>query len=234
MVTWFYKRALESNNFVASVTSVEYGENLKRRLWGGASNRLRKKEFFLLHDVFCDSYRYNKLVDIVPNTVFVGGRNGRDYYFMLDVARAMPDVKFHFVMPEALFHKLKNGLPSNVIGKYSLSMDDFMREMCASEIVALPLDTEAPAGLIVMFQAVSNYKYVIATDTMTTREYVSKDRGCLVSNDICLWKNAIEKALHDNDMTIKATNNFYAYLRATCNSTVFANGIKLMIDTLNA
>lgn len=226
IVAWLYKKTLNSKYFVASVTSKEYGLHLKRRLG-------IKKDFFLLHDVFHDSYRYDKKVDVAPNTVFVGGRNGRDWRFMLEVAKVMPNVQFRLVMPETIFQDLKNDLPSNVIVKYNLSMDDFMREMCASKIVALPLDTEAPAGLIVMFQAVANKKYIITTDTMTTREYVSKDRGSLVSNDIRLWKNAIEKALHDSEAD-KQANNFYAYLRESCSETVFVDGIEIMLETLNA
>ena len=53
----------------------------------------------------------------------------------------------------------------------------------------MPLDTEAPAGLIALFQAATYGKMVITTDTVTTREYFSGDRGVPVSyTHLILWK----------------------------------------------
>ena len=43
-VAYLYKRMLNSSNIIASVTSKEYGEHIKKRL-------NFKKDFFLLHDV---------------------------------------------------------------------------------------------------------------------------------------------------------------------------------------
>ena len=146
IVAWLYKKALKSKYFVASVTSVEYGSHLKKRL--GIN-----KELFLLHDVFHEDYQINASLDVCTNTVFCGGRNGRDWRFMLEVAKVMPDIQFHLVMPKVTYDEYHDELPGNVVARYNISMEDFMKEMCSCEIVALPLDTEAPAGLIVLFQA---------------------------------------------------------------------------------
>lgn len=208
-VAWLYKKALKSKNLVASVTSKEYGEHLKMRLG-------IKRDFFLLHDVYQESYRYDKHVEIMSNTVFCGGRNGRDWRFVTEVARAMPGVEFHLVMPESTYRKLIGDLPRNVIAKYNLSPDDFMREMCASEIVALPLDTEAPAGLIVLFQAAANGKLVLTTDTMTTREYLSGDRGLLLPNDVKTWVENIRKALEDSEIRTMKAEKLARFLREEC------------------
>ena len=43
--------------------------------------------------------------------------------------------------------------------------------MCQSSLVVMPLDTEAPAGLIAFFQAAANGRMSITSDTVTTREY---------------------------------------------------------------
>lgn len=224
MVAWFYKKALNSKKLVASVTSKEYGEHIKKRLG-------IKKKFFLLHDVYHDSYSYDKQVEVKPNTVFCGGRNGRDWRFMVEVAKAMPNVKFHLVMPESAYQELKGGLPANVIAKYNLSMDEFMKEMCASEIVALPLDTEAPAGLIVLFQAAANQKYVITTETMTTREYLSEGRGSLIANDVGAWVAELNKKLSNNENRISSLR-MLEFLQTECSEECFVDGIERMINDL--
>lgn len=222
VVSWLYKKALKSKHFEASVTSVEYGNHLKKRL--GID-----KVLFLLHDVFHENYKVNDRVEILPNTVFCGGRNGRDWKFMIDVAKIMPNVEFHLVMPKATYEEFQTELPSNVVAKYNLSMEDFMKEMCSCKIVALPLDTEAPAGLIVLFQASANMKYIITTDTMTTREYLKDGRGCLRSNDIVTWKKAISERLVNAKSNVDASEKLLNFLETECSEEKFVEGVEQMI-----
>lgn len=224
-VAWLYKKALKSKYFVASVTSVEYGIHLKERL--GIN-----KELFLLHDVFHEDYEINASLDVCPNTVFCGGRNGRDWKFMIEVAKAMPYVLFLLVMPKVTYDEYQHELPSNVVAKYNLSMDDFMKEMCSCEIVALPLDTEAPAGLIVLFQAAANMKYIITTDTMTTREYLSDGRGCLLPNDIDVWKKTINEKLGNAKSNIIASEKLLNFLESECSERKFVESVETMINKL--
>lgn len=223
LVSWLYKKALNNKNVVASVTSVEYGEYLKKRLG-------IERKMFLVHDVFQKSYIVENNKDIVPNSVFCGGRNGRDWGFMMEVAKAMPHVKFHMVMPEAIFHEYEHELPNNAIARYNLPLDEFLKEMCSCEIVALPLDTEAPAGLIVLFQAAANKKYIITTDTMTTREYLSDGRGCLLPNEVASWTQAIAEKLGDNQANAEASDKLLTFLRNECSEKKFVEGIEKMID----
>lgn len=222
VVSWLYKKALKSKHFVASVTSVEYGIHLKERL--GIN-----KELFLLHDVFHEDYKVNASLDIYPNTVFCGGRNGRDWRFMLEVAKAMSHVQFHLVMPKATYDECQHELPSNVVASYNISMEDFMKEMCSCEIVALPLDTEAPAGLIVLFQAAANMKYIITTDTMTTREYLSDGRGCLLTNVVDIWSKAIDEKLGKVKPNAMASEKLLNFLETECSEEKFVEGIETMI-----
>lgn len=225
IVAWLYKKALKSKHFVASVTSVEYGIHLKERL--GIN-----KELFLLHDVFQDDYKVNAYLDICPNTVFCGGRNGRDWRFMLEVAKVMPNIQFHLVMPKVTYDEYQHELPSNVVARYNISMEDFMKEMCSCEIVALPLDTEAPAGLIVLFQAAANMKYIITTDTMTTREYLSDGRGCLLPNDVDVWKKVINEKLGNAKSNIIASEKLLDFLASECSERKFVEGVESMINKL--
>lgn len=222
IVAWLYKKALKSKHFVASVTSVEYGIHLKKRI--GIN-----KELFLLHDVFHEDYKVNDSLDVCPNTVFCGGRNGRDWKFMIEVAKAMPHVQFHLVMPKVTYDEYQHELPSNVVARYNIPMEDFMKEMCSCEIVALPLDTEAPAGLIVLFQAAANMKYIITTDTMTTREYLSDGRGCLLPNDVDVWKKAINEKLGKSKPNTMASETLLNFLKTESSEAKFVKGVELMI-----
>lgn len=226
VVSWLYKKALKSSRFVASVTSVEYGNHLRKRL--GID-----KNLFLLHDVFHDNYKVNDRVEVHLNTVFCGGRNGRDWKFMIDVAKAMPNVKFHLVMPKATYEEFQTELPSNVVAKYNLAMEDFMKEMCSCEIVALPLDTEAPAGLIVLFQAAANMKYIVTTDTMTTREYLSDGKGTLLPNKVECWKEAIQELLLNPLRRKEASGKLLTFLKEECSEKKFVEGIENMVKAVN-
>ena len=222
VVAWLYKKALKGKLFVASVTSVEYGIHLKKRL--GIN-----KELFLLHDVFHEDYKVNASLDVCPNTVFCGGRNGRDWKFMIEVAKVMPHVLFHLVMPKVTYDEYQHELPSNVVARYNISMEDFMKEMCSCEIVALPLDTEAPAGLIVLFQAAANMKYIITTDTMTTREYLSDGRGCLLPNDVDVWKKVITERIGNEKGNKEASAKLLNFLQTECSEEKFVDGVEFMI-----
>ena len=225
VVTWLYKKALKSKHFVASVTSEEYGIHLKKRL--GIN-----KELFLLHDVFHEDYKVNASLDVCPNTVFCGGRNGRDWKFMIEVAKAMPHVQFHLVMPKVTYDEYQHELPSNVVARYNIFMEDFMKEMCSCEIVALPLNTDAPAGLIVMFQAAANMKYVITTDTMTTREYLSDGRGSLLTDKVEVWVKEIQSVLSDAMTQKEGPQRFVSFLRNDCSERKFVSGIETMVKSL--
>ena len=225
MVSWLYRKALNSKRVVASVTSTEYGTHLKERL--GINKKL-----FLLHDVFHESYLYKREFHVIPNSVFCGGRNGRDWKFMIDVAKVMPHVQFHLVMPKVTYDEYQHELPSNVVARYNISMEDFMKEMCSCEIVALPLDTEAPAGLIVLFQAAANMKYIITTNTMTTREYLSDGKGCLLPNDVDVWKKAINEKLGNVKSNIIASEKLLIFLESECSERKFVESVETMINKL--
>lgn len=191
IVSFLYKVALKDRQFTATVTSVEYGKWLNKKLG-------IEREFYLLHDVYKEEYNQHYNGTVEKNSVFCGGRNGRDWAFMLKLAKLMPNIKFNLVMPGNVFQKHQFDFSSNIVARHDLNTDDFYQVLCKSEIVCLPLNTEAPAGLIVMFQAAANDKIIISTDTVTTREYLSEGRGILCDNDFPAWKNAITIAFFES------------------------------------
>ena len=222
IATSLYKSALNSSKFKATVTSIEYGKLLNNH-FGCNYN------YTLLHDVFHDHYKYNYKGPVIPNSVFCGGRNGRDWNLMMKIAESMPEVSFNIVVPENVFKQYKDNISSNINIKCNLSYDDFMVEMCKSEIVCLPLDTEAPAGLIVLFQAAANRKLVITTDTATTREYINSNSGYIIRNDIKCWKNAIDYSLLNKIDSSNKCNELYRFLCTTCSEQIFIEKVSSLL-----
>lgn len=222
IVSYLYKKSLLSSCFSASVTSVKYGEWLNKKLELDA-------KYTLIHDVYHDAYRFEQAVDVIPNSVFCGGNNGRDWRFLIEVARKMPDIRFNIVMPHDVYLKYHSVFTKNMNVRYDIPYNEFMKELCSSSIVCLPLDTQAPAGLIVMFQAAANLKPLITTKTVTTMEYINKERGIIISNELDVWVNSIKSCLENIENSNKRALNFRDYLYCNCSEEIFVNGIKRML-----
>lgn len=222
IVSYLYKKSLLSTNFKASVTSTKYGQWLNRKLGINV-------KYTLIHDVYHDSYKFEQSVEQIPNSVFCGGNNGRDWNFIIKIAKRMPDVRFNIVMPHSIYLKYKNILTENMNVRYDIPYNEFMKEMCSSSIVCLPLDTEAPAGLIVMFQAAANNKMVITTDTVTTHEYISMEHGVVLKNDENLWVNEISYSIKNSESTMKKASAFKQYILQNCSENLFITGLKSIL-----
>ena len=221
-VSYLYKKALLAKNFRASVTSVEYGEWLNRKLGINVN-------FTLIHDVYHASYEYGQSVEIEPRSVFCGGCNGRDWEFIVDVARAMPDVRFNIVLPRDVYLKYCSKFSSNMNVRYDIPYDEFMKELCSSTVVCLPLDTEAPAGLIVMFQAAANLKPIITTKTVTTSEYITSERGMAIKNDVEVWCDAIGHCFDKIEELNRKAVAFREYLIKNCSEEDFIQNLNKIL-----
>lgn len=222
IIGFLYKKALSSNCFKASVTSIEYGQYLNYRFG-------KNYQFQLIRDVFHKDYTLKEDIQELPKTVFCGGNNGRDWHFMLKVAKKLPDVNFRFVVPNYLLKSLLSEVPQNVTVRCNIPYIEFLREMCASTIVALPLDTIAPAGLIVLFQAAANQRLVMMTDTVTTRGYITPDRGVLLPNDAEQWVDSILFYFANPLERSEKAKNLQKFLETECSEDKFVNSIKKMI-----
>lgn len=226
IVSYLYKKALLSPNFKASVTSFEYGNWLNSHLGIDV-------KYTLIHDVYHEFYAFQGKVETKPGTVFCGGYNGRDWGFITEIAKKLPEVTFNFIMPYNVYQQIKSDIPSNVNAKCNIPYDQFMYELCSSSLVCLPLNTEAPAGLIVMFQAAANMKYIITTDTCTTREYLSDGKGSLIPNITDTWVSTIKERLQMKKENENASDGLLRFLRTKCSEREFVDGIKKMIGKRN-
>lgn len=223
IVTWFYKKALASGHMAASVTARAYGDSLNERF--RTNNR-----FFLVRDVYSPTIYKESDFRFCGNSVFCGGRNGRDWNVVIETALRMPDVVFHIVMPENIQKKFRCESISNIKVYSHLSLGEFNRLLNNSSIVMLPVDTAAPAGLIVLFTAAANRKLVITTSTPVTREYIDENTGVLIDdNDIGAYVSAISYHLKHTDEIRKKGDNLLNDLQQTCSEKEYAENIYRMI-----
>lgn len=215
LAKYLYKKALCSNSFSATVTTAGYGRYINEILG-------TKADFTLLHDVYHQNYALEKPVKTEKNTVFCGGRNGRDWKLLFEVAKELPEITFNCVMPGAMKEQFSDALGDNVCIKADIPEREFMKFLCQSQLVALPLDTEAPAGLTVYFQAAANNKMIITSDTVTTKGYLSDGCGVLCKNTVEDWVDKIQYYLqHTSEIDICAAK-FKNFIENECSEEKYS------------
>ena len=222
IVKFFYKKALLSRFFTATVTTAEYGHYLNRILD-------TKVNFTILHDVYHKNYELNKYIELQNNTVFCGGRNGRNWELLFKIAQQLPDVTFTCVMPHAIKKRFLDIICNNICIKTDIPEDIFIELLCHSQLIVMPLDTEAPAGLTVYFQAAANNKMIITSDTVTTKGYISHGRGVLCSNDIEEWKDKIQYYLQHKKEADAIAVKLKNFLENECSEKKYAKTLWEML-----
>ena len=213
---------LKSKKVQATVTSKKYGEHLNKMLG-------IQKQYTLLHDTYHGGYSIEYEGKVNPNTVFCGGRNGRDWEFLIRIAQAMPEVTFNCVMPKDKFEEYKENFGKNMVVKSDIPEQEFLEFMCQSQLVVTPLDTEAPAGLIAFYQAAANGKMAITSDTVTTQEYFADGRGALCGRNIEDWKNTIQYFLQHREEANVSAEKFKTFLESECSEEKYAKTLLGML-----
>jgi glycosyltransferase involved in cell wall biosynthesis len=168
-----FRWMLNHDNIYPTVTSLElaltYSELFK----------LKDKHFYLLHDCYGNGIAYKSEITKNEGYVFCGGSNGRDWNTLVKVASLLPDIHFVIVGPNK--NILGEKYPTNIDFKYDIPYSQFNQLMTNCSLLALPLNTEAPAGLIVLFSAGLLSKAVVTTNNVTMREYIESGvNGILV------------------------------------------------------
>lgn len=221
-----YRVALKSKNFHATVTSVEYGQWINGQL--GISSR-----YTLLHDTYRGGYSEYTGIPVKRNSIFCGGRNGRDWKLLAQIAEKMPDTIFNLVMPQQCFEEYKSFFGKNVNAKFDIPEDEFAKLMLESELMVMPLNTEAPAGLIVLFHAAGSDKLVITTNTVTTREYFGNGKGVLCGNSIDEWIEQIKYWQNHSDKAKEYVNRCNEFLEDECSERKYAETLMQLIHEVN-
>jgi len=133
-------------------------------------------------------------------------------------------------MTKTDWQQYRNAISSNVQVKCNIPFDVFLQEMADSAIVAMPLNTEAPAGLLVIFQAAGCRTFVMTTKTATTQEYINLNNGCALKNEVEDWVSAINYWMtHETEREEKA-KMLYNYISEVCSKDEFDKGIQKLVD----
>lgn len=224
VASYLYRKALLSPHFKASVTSIEYGDLLNKHLGIDV-------KYTLIRDVYKDEYDNTRNHATCNGTIFCGGRNGRDWNFMLSVARLTPNVKFQLAMPKSIALSI-NDIPNNVSIYTDIPEQKFLDLIAQSSLVALPLDTDAPAGLIVMFQAAAFNKLVVTTSTPVTQGYINESNGCLLPNNAEYWSQTIIHYLSKPEEASQKAKKFHKFLQDECNEKKYVAAITDAVKNL--
>ncbi len=212
-----YRGALLSDRMTATVTSAEYGNYLNEML-------NIKRDYVLLHDAYNPVKWIAKegeaVVPVIKRSVFCGGRNGRDWDMIMKIAGKLPDVTFNLVMPGNVHRNYEGQLKSeacrNINCFVEISRNKFAEVMDSSDIVVMPLDSQAPSGLLVFYQATARGKMIITSDTVTTREYFSDGKGILCDTNIDNWVEKINYYLEHEDEAKEMNQKCHAFLMDQC------------------
>ncbi len=221
VVSFFYRKALLSNNVKASVTSSSYGNWLNKKLG-------IQKKYYLVHDVYRDIYKI-KTQFSERRQVFIGGVNGRDWPFAFALARKMKDVNFCFILSTKVGKLFANEKYDNLEIFSGVPLKEFEKKMCESSIVCLPLDSQAPSGLIVLFRAAANEKMVFVTRTASSKEYVNDERGCCLPKSLSEWEEKIRYYLDRKDERMKCAQKLHSFLIERCNEDEFVDALREMV-----
>ncbi|MBO4955603.1 MAG: glycosyltransferase [Muribaculaceae bacterium] len=226
VATWLYRRAIHSPRFATTVTSGAYSAWINRKLG-------TKIDFPLLRDVYYLTYEPATTPSKGDGSVFCGGRNSRDWPLMIEVAKRLPEVKFRFAMPLDSYHALKDSMPSNVEAAGEIPYDQFMEWINCSSVICMPLTTDAPAGLITMFQAAGYRKPIVASYTVTSSEYLTPEHGYLLkSSEPEKWSAAISEIMADYEKALKKAETFHHYVSTQCSEQYYVSRIEEIIRTL--
>ena len=219
MTARLYRSALRSDRFDATFTSAEYRDAVCTRLGVG-------RRFPIVHDVF------HPLPTVGPaaegdGSIFCGGHNGRDWTLMAQIARTMPHRRFRLVLSGAAYQRYAAALSApNIEVLCDISAREFADVMGRASLVCLPLDTEAPAGLVVLFHAVALRRPVLVSSTMTTREYLERYPAFLCADqDAAVWGERAEYLLTHPAEASEAVEALNAELGRTCSEALFTDQV---------
>lgn len=168
-----YNTAFTYDKFYTTVNSKELIDQ-----YANAYN-INKDHFFVLEDPIMNYY---EAAPFKPGngTVFCGGEAMRDWKTLFKSALRLPDVKFVAIARKIYFDSTLT-VPQNVTLYFDKTYDFFYDRLKESSIVAMPLSTTAPAGLIVMIRSAMLSKPIIVTSTSSTRNYIEHNfNGILI------------------------------------------------------
>jgi glycosyltransferase involved in cell wall biosynthesis len=196
-----YNYAFSNASFLFTVNSEEI---LRHYL---STYKIDRDRVFVLPDPYLPTYR-ERSFDPTAEYIFCGGEAQRDWSTFFAAASRLPHRKFVGVarrkyMPKDAF------IPANVTMYYDTAVSEFDRLLENAAVVALPLLTRMPAGLIVMYKSIFLSKPLIITRTSAIENYLEDHRSAILlpvgdSEGLAL---AIEELFSDEPRTRQMVSN---------------------------
>jgi glycosyltransferase involved in cell wall biosynthesis len=213
---------LSNKNIYPTITSVSLSQYYKDIF------NLPSKEFFVLHDTY--GTRREQLQNIERKTqsekyVFCGGTNGRDWNAFTKIAKELPNINFIAVGSRKSI--LGENYPTNIQYHYNIPYQQFLELFVNATVLALPLNTEAPAGLIVLLEGALLSKAIVTTDNATMREYVvSGENGFLIKKgDYKEFAKKISKLINDTEKIEEFGNTLQQRIISMCSPETYVKNI---------
>lgn len=198
-----FHQIMKSDNFFVTVNSNAYILDYSKRF------NISQAKFFVLYDSIMNTdeslpFLYRR------SYVFCGGEAKRDWNTMFKACKAIPQIQFLFVARKKYFDK-NLVLPPNATLLFDVSENEFYNYLKESSLVAIPLETRLPAGLIVILKCALYHKPLIATRTPSVENYIEHNKsGYLIDlkdhNDL---SSKIEMLYYNPELQKLFSENLY-------------------------
>jgi glycosyltransferase involved in cell wall biosynthesis len=169
-----YHNVMKSDKFFTTVNSEEYIAEYS------SMYKIDKNKFFVLHDSTIEIPQEKEFIHR-KSYVFCGGEAQRDWTTMIKASKECPELKFIFVARKKYFEQ-NLVVPDNAQILFDIEKKDFYEYLENSSLVAMPLQTELPAGLIVLLNCALYRKPVITTRTPSTSNYIENNKSGFLVN----------------------------------------------------
>ncbi len=217
-----YRKSLIKSNVLSTVTSFEYGQYIADYLKIKNNFKLLRDPYHIVDNINSNDESY----------LFCGGRNGRDWDFIFDVANTLKDINFHFVLSKDDYLKFKDKKSNNIKIMHDISLEEFEKELKSSMFLTIPLNTDSPAGLLAFYQAAQFEKCIMTSTNIVAKEYLSNDKGICLDKDVSIWVKAIKELIEQPNTRKKLALNFKRYLETECNEIMYLNEINNLIKIM--
>ncbi|MDH6343474.1 glycosyltransferase involved in cell wall biosynthesis [Parabacteroides sp. PFB2-12] len=167
-----YNYAFAYKKFLFTVNSAETLETYLKEY------KIDTQRVSVLPDAYLPIYK-NQDFNTGKGYIFCGGEAQRDWVTFFAAAKELPEYSFVGVARKKYMpHPIE--IPTNVKMYYDIDEQDFNRLLEESAIVALPLLSTLPAGLIVIFKSIFLSKPLIVTRTSSVENYVQDRKSAIL------------------------------------------------------
>lgn len=223
-----YHFALNDKNCFPTVNNLSLIDIYRKDL------NLTNKLFFVLKD----SIIHPELIEVQyksgDNYVFFGGAGGRDFELMIEIAKRLPEVPFVFVVKRKSF-PTNMALSDNISIFFDTSRNDFNLKLSNSNLLALPIKVDTPAGILVIITAGLKSKLVISSNTVSIREYITNNKNGILLDTLSAeaWCKCIEENFNNEVLKEKFGKSLQKDISNIISNEIYIKNLLSIINAIN-